>query len=414
MQIRLVAIGSHGDVLPILALSIELIRRGYDVALAAPVPFEALASRAGVPFHGLGTQSAYDRSMADADLWHPIRGVSALFSQISEVTEQIYNWLFREAAFHDTLVVASSLSLGARIAQDKLGLQVITLHVNPMLVESRFASPRLPGLGFAKMAPSRLRNWLGRGAERYVIGPAALPSLNALRARLGLPAVRRLRHWWNSPSKVLLMFPDWFAPPQADWLPQAVQIGFPLVNPTGDAPALSSDLATFLAQGPAPLVFTYGTAMRQGHRFFETAIAVCRCMKQRGILLGATGDQIPSQLPDGLIHATYAPFSVLLPRSAALIHHGGIGTATEAFAAGIPQLIVPMAFDQFDVGERVGRLGLGTTLSQRRFTPQRAARCLTKLLTSTQVARCCRDVSKRMVREEGIVSACDAIEASIP
>jgi UDP:flavonoid glycosyltransferase YjiC (YdhE family) len=414
MQIRLVAIGSHGDVLPVLALSIELIRRGHDVALAAPAPFEALAHSARVPFYRLGTHGAYERSMAHPELWHPIRGVSALFSQISELTEQTFDWINIESSCNDTLVVASSLSLGARLAQDKLGVGVITLHVNPMLVESRMASPRLPALGFASMAPSRLRNWLGRGAERYVIGPAALPSLNALRARLGLPAVRRLRHWWNSPSKVLLMFPEWFAPPQTDWLPQAVQTGFPLVNYIGDTPALSADLRNFISQGAAPLVFTCGTAMRQGRRFFETAIAVCRRMKRRGILLGAAGSQIPSHLPDGLIHITYAPFSVLLPQSAALIHHGGIGSTTEAFAAGIPQLIVPMAFDQFDSGERVGRLGVGMTLSQRRFTPHRVARCLTKLLASTQVARCCSDVSKQMVREDGIVSACDVIEASIP
>jgi len=68
MQIRFVAIGSHGDVLPILALAVELGRRGRDVALAAPAPFGAMAERAGVPFHGLGTQDAYDRVLRDPDL----------------------------------------------------------------------------------------------------------------------------------------------------------------------------------------------------------------------------------------------------------------------------------------------------------------------------------------------------------
>ncbi|MCJ2036871.1 glycosyltransferase [Methylobacterium sp. J-068] len=412
MQIHLVAVGSHGDVLPILALGVELIRRGHGVMLAAPAPFEAMARRAGVPFHGLCTRAAYERAMREPDLWHPRRGVGTLFSELPEFTEQTYAWLAqRSRRLRETLVVASSLSLGARIAQDKLGLNVVTVHAMPLLVESRLAAPLLPGLGLGRLMPSRMRHWLGRGADRYVIGPAALPRLNALRARLGLGPVRRLRHWWNSPSRVLLMFPDWFAAPQADWLPQAVQTGFPIVDRLGDAEALSPALTAFLAQGSAPLVFTYGSAMRRGRFFFETATALCRRMGRRGILLAPQDGQVPQTLPEGLIHAPYAPLSALLPRSAALIHHGGIGTVAQALAAGIPQLIVPVAFDHFDEGERVRRLGLGATLSRRRFTPARAARRLDRLLASPEVARRCRLVRERMAGEDGVSSACDRIEA---
>lgn len=413
MQIQLVAIGSHGDVLPILALGVELTRRGREVVLAAPAPFAALAARAGIAFHALGTPVAYDSAIRHPDLWHPRRGVSALFAQVSDLTEETYEWLARRGRAPETLVVASSLSLGARVAQDKFDLTVVTVHAMPLLVESRHAAPLLPGFGLARLAPSRLRHWIGRGADRYVIGPAALPRLNALRARLGLGPVRRLRHWWNSPSEVLLMFPDWFAAPQADWLPQVVQTGFPIVDHLGDTDTLTPELTDFLERGPAPLVFTYGSAMRQGQRFFATAIALCRRMNRRGVLIAPQGDQIPARLPDGLIQVPYAPLSALLPKSAALIHHGGIGTVAQALAAGIPQLIVPVAFDHFDEGERVRRLGLGATLSRRRFTPARAARALDSLLGSPEVGRRCRDARSRMAGENGVSSACDRIEAMI-
>ena len=412
MPIQLVAVGSHGDVLPILALGVELIRRGHRVALAAPAPFAALAIRAGVPFYGLGTSGDYEQAARAPDLWHPRRGVFTLFSQIVDLTEQTYEWLAQEhARAPETLVVASSLSLGARVAQDKLELRVVTVHAMPLLMESRHAAPILPGLSLARLVPSRMRHWLGRGADRYVIGPAALPGLNALRARLDLNPVRRLRHWWNSPSRVLLMFPDWFAAPQSDWLPQAVQTGFPLVDRLGDTQRLSPELTAFLAQGPAPLIFTYGSAMRRARPFFATAIALCGRMGRRGVLIAPQDDQVPPDLPDGLIHVPYAPLSALLPDGAALIHHGGIGTVAQALAAGIPQLIVPVAFDHFDEGERVRRLGLGTTLSRRRFTPARAARRLTRLLASPDVAESCRAVRTRMAREDGVSSACDRIEA---
>ena len=85
----------------------------------------------------------------------------------------------------------------------------------------------------------------------------------------------------------------------------------------------------------------------------------------------------------------------------------------QALAAGIPQLIVPVAFDHFDEGERVRRLGLGATLSRRRFTPARAARALDSLLGSPEVGRRCRDARSRMAGENGVSSACDRIEAMI-
>lgn len=413
MQIKLVAVGSHGDVLPFIGLGAELVRRGHAAVLAAPAPFAQLAARAHLPFHALGTRADYERTVAVPDLWHPRRGAFVLFDQLAPTTEQTYDWLARTSDPGETLVVASTLGLGARVAQDKLGLPVVTVHVMPLLVESRHAAPVLPGIPLAHLLPSRLRHWLGRGADRYVIGPAALPQLNALRERLDLAPVRRLRHWWNSPTRILLMFPEWFTAPQADWPAQAAQVGFPLVDRLGDTPSLSPELSEFLAAGPPPLVFTYGSAMRHGQAFFRTACALCRTMGRRGVMLAPETGQMPSDLPEGVIHVPYAPLSVLLPRAAALIHHGGIGTVAQALAAGIPQLVVPVAFDHFDEGQRLQRLGVGAMLGRRRFTPGRAAQALNRLLASETVAQACAETRMRMTREDGVSAACDEIERLI-
>ncbi|WP_336486317.1 glycosyltransferase [Methylobacterium nigriterrae] len=410
MQVHLVAIGTHGDVLPILALASALKGRGHSVALAAPAPFAPLAERAGIPFHGLGTEAGFARFTAEPDLWRPWRGVEPLFSYVSDLTEPTYRWLAAEVRPEAGIVVASTLSLGARLAQERLGLNLATVHVMPFFMESRLDSPRLPGVPLPRFLPSRFRHWVGLGADKYVIGPAALPRLNAFRAELGLGPVRRLRYWWNLAPHLILMFPDWFTPPQADWPVQAVQVGFPIADRFGDTDRLDPDLEAFLDAGAPPLVFTYGSAMRQGRAFFETAVALCRRMGRRGVLLAPQADQAPADLPPGLIHLPYAPLSALLPRTAALVHHGGVGTVAQALAAGVPQLIVPVAFDHFDEGSRVRRLDLGTVMSQRAFTPARAARRLTRLLASDRVARACAGARERMAGEDGIARACAAIE----
>jgi rhamnosyltransferase subunit B len=55
----------------------------------------------------------------------------------------------------------------------------------------------------------------------------------------------------------------------------------------------------------------------------------------------------------------YAPFSVVYPSCAVVIHHGGISTAAQALRAGVPQLVVPWVLDQFWTAAQVERIGAG-------------------------------------------------------
>ena len=52
---------------------------------------------------------------------------------------------------------------------------------------------------------------------------------------------------------------------------------------------------------------------------------------------------------------------------AALVHHGGIGSSAQALAAGVPQLVMPMAYDQLDNATRLKRLKVGDWLMPRTF-----------------------------------------------
>ncbi len=53
------------------------------------------------------------------------------------------------------------------------------------------------------------------------------------------------------------------------------------------------------------------------------------------------------------------PHGWLLPRVAAVVHHGGAGTTGAALRAKVPSIIVPHAFDQRFWGRRVSALGCG-------------------------------------------------------
>jgi UDP:flavonoid glycosyltransferase YjiC (YdhE family) len=109
----------------------------------------------------------------------------------------------------------------------------------------------------------------------------------------------------------------------------------------------------------------------------------------------------------------FAPFSELLPRCAAIVHHGGIGTSSQGLAAGIPQLVTAMAHDQPDNGERLARLGVGRWMWVTKFAPAAAARVLGELLTSRAVAEACRTVQARLLNVRPLDDAARLIEALV-
>eukprot|EP00752_Nemacystus_decipiens_P004925 g4482.t1 len=63
---------------------------------------------------------------------------------------------------------------------------------------------------------------------------------------------------------------------------------------------------------------------------------------------------------------TFIPHKWLLPRCRGIVHHGGSGTTGAALSAGIVQLVIPMAFDQFFFADQVGYIGVGARVEGTR------------------------------------------------
>lgn len=123
----------------------------------------------------------------------------------------------------------------------------------------------------------------------------------------------------------------------------------------------------FVLPQDRPIVFTSGTAHHHCRAFFEAAAEACTQLKRPGLLLSTFPENFPHELPDTVRTLPYMSFKRLLPHCAAIVHHGGIGTTSQALAAGIPQLIRPMAFDQFDNASRIENLGCGRWLRNDRY-----------------------------------------------
>lgn len=414
MKIYLCPVGSHGDVHPFVGLGVTLAARGRDVTMIVTEPFQPLVERCGLPSIVLGSTEEFDALANHPDLWHPLRGPSyvARHGILPGMRRQfeLIRSLHRPG---ETFLIGSALGFGVRFAHETLGIPMVSVHLQPQMFWSEHRSPQLNRhVLMQDWVPRPLKRLQFRLGVKLFLDRVLLKEVNAYRRELGLSPIANAMEAMHSPQRIIGMFPDWFAPPQPDWPPQAVLTGFPLWDEAG-VTAVAPELDDFLSAGAPPVVFTPGSAMVNDRPFFEAAVESCRRMGRRGLLLTRHFAQAPSSLPEGVKLFSYAPFSQILRRCAALVHHGGIGTTAQALAAGIPQLVRPLSHDQPDNASRVKRLGVGDTLWPKQFTAPRASKMLERLLSSTEVAAACRSVSQRFEGVDGLGAAADCVEREI-
>lgn len=408
-------VGSAGDVNPFVALGVELRRRGHEVAVITSEPFRATVESAGLDFEPLVSTAEFEEALADPDLWHPVRGIRSLFRLIDRIgLERLWTALDRRWAEGRSILVGHMLSFPTRVFEERRGVPAVTLQLAPIAFRTLHRQPRLPlGIDLDGWPKPLLRAfwWL---VDRVGVEPLARASFHDFCRAKGVGPGRRIfRSWVHSPQRVIAFFPDWFGPPQPDWPPQTRLVGFPLFDGFAE-PVLAQSLETWLADGPPPIVFAPGSANRQAERLFSLGVEATRRSGHRALCVTPWAEQLPSPLPGHVHHVARAPFSALLPRCAAAVHHGGIGTTAQALRAGIPQVVLGGAFDQPDNGARLERLGVGRRLGPLGLGSKRLARVVDELLADPGTADATARCAARMVDDAGrpaLERAADEVEA---
>jgi rhamnosyltransferase subunit B len=397
-HVLVAAVGSAGDMYPFLHLARTLLARGHRVTLVGVQAHAGAAAAAGVPFHGLGTEAEYYALLDDPDLWHPRRGFGVIWRGMRASIDLLPEVIATLSQQDDCVLLAHPLTLpGAALARARHPrLRVVAAWLAPTNLRSLHDPLLIGPLRIPRWLPLAWRGWLWRRVDAGVIDPVAVPDLNAARARHGLaPIAHFIDHIESVADAHLALFPPWFAPTPPDW-PQPLSEGtFALYDPFLQAEP-TPGLEQFLRAGSAPIVFTPGSGNRQAARWFERALAATRRLGRRAILLTPHREQVAPALPADVLWLPYVPLRALLPRVAALVHHGGIGTTAEALRAGVPQLIVPMAYDQFDNGARVQALAAGSVLAGWRARPRALAQALSGLLASEAIRAGCARAARHM------------------
>ena len=213
---------------------------------------------------------------------------------------------------------------------------------------------------------------------------------------------------------VLALFSPLLGAPQPDWPANSHQTGA-IIPP--DPQPLLPELAAFLNQYPAPLIFTLGSASANVARdFFTTSATVANRIGGPALfLLGTETNRayLPPVLPANWLAVDYAPYGKAFAHARAIIHQGGMGTGCFALLAGKPQLLVPFAHDQHDNARRISQLGVGRLLPAERYNASRASRAISALLTQARYGDAAGLVQPIIAAENGVVNAANAIESHL-
>ena len=419
MRVLLVTFGSRGDVHPLLGLGQALQARGHEATVLTNPAFAAEVAQSGLGFVPVGAKADYEATIAHPKLWHPIDGLGVMWRYLLRPAlrptfDALQALCPPSGATARTLVLASPLAMGARVAQEKLGLRLVSTYTSPTLLRSVQDPMTVARWQVPRALPRLARQAIWRLLDRVKLDPLVKPALEALRGEHGLAPLAGAHgavfdRWLHAPLGGLTLFPDWFAATQPDWPAQVRSGAFPLYDDPLPASA-DAGLQAFLDAGPAPVVFMPGTAQQGTAHFFDCAIAACARLGLRGVLLGHAQALHAQTLPASVWAAPFFPFATLLPRVKAIVHHGGIGTCAQALRAGIPQLVWPQAYDQFDNAVRLEKLGVGLRLHAHPVTVPELVTRLGALLDKPQTRVACQQRAGQ-TRGQDLQAACAWLEA---
>jgi len=416
MRIIISTFGSFGDIHPYMSLALELQSRGHEPVLATMEYYREKIQDAGLSFApvrpNVQEPKAQEQELIEK-IMDPKNGPKFLMEEvIFPGVRESYADLIEVVKGADLLITHPAAPAGPLVGR-KTGMPWVSTVLAPLSFYSAYDLPVPPfwqWLGKLKvLGPRFSKLFLDTMKSQY-----KAKSFATFRAELGIADFGNPTfEGQHSPTCVLALFSKIFAQPQPDWPKQAHVTGFCFYDGRHER-QMPRELDAFLEAGSPPIVFTLGSsAVWVARDFFQESIEATNRLGQRAVLLiGDARNKLPP-VPDNIFIADYAPYQKLLPRASVVVHHGGVGTTSQALLAGVPTLIVPFAFDQSDNADHARRLGTSLTIYRQKYKAPTIARALNRLLTEKSFVENARRVSESLKQENGPATAANLIEQQL-
>jgi len=401
MRILLAPHGTRGDVQPIVALAVALRARGHVVLLTVPTNFVSWVRGYGFDAESDGIDVEALLRSAGSDL----QSLSWQMRYLSHITPLLFEPVARASEGCELIIGAGLQFAAASVAQWR-GLPYAHAVFCPCATPSSAAPP-------PNVHRQTLPRWINRllwKAGGPIADLALRGHINRGRTTLGLEAI-------DSPiSQILqgrvILASDRDLGPIPDDAPESTMStdAWVLEEPG----TLDPRVEAFLKQAPAPIYIGFGSMVApRVPELVAQAVAAVRAIGRRAVIAGgwASLDRHVTE-SDDVLTVDNVPHSLIFPRVAAAVHHGGAGTTTAAARAGVPQVLLPHILDQYYWAHRVETLGLGpralpVELVSTDAIRDRISRAVSDPLIRERVNRLAPAVAAR----NGVTTAVEHLEA---
>lgn len=412
-KIVLATFGSLGDMHPKIALGLELKTRGHDVSIAAMEFYREKIGQVGLGFSPMRPHLDPNDTLLAAELMDAVKGPEKIIKEIIFGNIRAMHDDLMAAVADADLVVTGEIVYPIKSVVELTGIKWVSTSLQPGTLFSPydpFVPPAAPWIEHLRFMPP----WFFRSFFRvmhWTVKDWYRP-YREFRRDLGLgedhdpifaDKYSELLH--------LVLFSRVLGEPQPDWPSKAKQTGFCFYDGQADSGQMPDELEAFLDAGEPPLVFTLGSAAVMDPRdFFEQSIDAAKKLNKRAVVIHGVFGEPPQGLTETVVGVDYAPFSKVFPRSACVVHQGGVGTTGQVLRAGVPHLIMPYSHDQPDNAARCRRAGVAEVIHRDSYHADSAAAMLEKLLRDPSYAANAKNLAAIVAAEPGTAAACDAIE----
>jgi MGT family glycosyltransferase len=165
-----------------------------------------------------------------------------------------------------------------------------------------------------------------------------------------------------------------------------------------------------------PLIYaSMGTIMNGRADVFRTIVAGVAKHKGTQLVL-SIGDQLdPKQIgpvPGNAIIVNRVPQLELLKQTSVCITHAGLNTVLESLAQGVPQVAIPVTFDQPGVAARIAAKNTGVTVPFAKLTSDTLSTLLEEVLNNGVYRENARNFQDIIRKTNGLSMAADIVERS--
>jgi rhamnosyltransferase subunit B len=387
MDIVFSVFGTYGDLIPSIAVAKQLQNSGKKVLFLSNSYYSDLVKSEGIEFESVGTVEEYQQGMHASGFGQTEKGNKILLKKtvVPSIKRQfeIVKSLSKKSS--NLKVVTPGATNGAFMAAENLGLDIVKILFSPLYTSQYLAKPKLFSLN-----------------SRYGF---EMRTLNNARNDVGLKKLTCFTQTLEVERCAIGLYPDWFVGSSGLLHPAVQPTSFTLFQPKAITEQEKFD-AFVQAFGP-PIIFTAGTVVEPPKDFFNESQLICEKLGRPGVFIGVNTNS--HTLPEYICSVNKLDMHKALPQSRLIVHHGGIGTMTQAMKAGIPQIIVPRVNDQFYNASRATAFGSAGIIVHKYYKADHVINVIRNLLYTEKLQSMRKELAAEMQTQQGCTQAANII-----